>query len=229
MRGEDRLTVFTDLYDRGNGPFLDMIEQEAVGDRVPIIRKSAQSLLRFLISLVKPKRILEIGTAVGFSALLMSEAAGKDAHIDTIEKYEKRIPLARANFKRAIDAGECNMSEERITLFEGDAFDILPTLEGEYDMIFMDAAKGQYINWLPQLLRLLKDGGLLVSDNCLQDGDVIESRFAVTRRNRTIHSRMREYIYELCHNPLLDTTILPSGDGVALSTKKASEDRPYEG
>ncbi len=229
MTVNERTASFIDLYDKGNCPFLDRLETESLEAQIPIIRRGTQSCLRFLIKLTKPKRILEIGTAVGFSALLMSEAAGKDAHIDTIEKYEKRIPVARANFKRAIDSGECNMSEERITLFEGDAFDILPTLEGEYDMIFMDAAKGQYINWLPQLLRLLKDGGLLVSDNCLQDGDVIESRFAVTRRNRTIHSRMREYIYELCHNPLLDTTILPSGDGVALSTKKASEDRPYEG
>ncbi len=228
MTGGDRLTVFTDLYDRGNGPFLSMIEEEAREGNVPIVRKSAQSLLRFLISLVKPKRILEIGTAVGFSALLMSEAAGEDAHIDTIEKYEKRIPIARENFRRAQEAGECKMSPGRITLMEGDAFEILKTLEGEYDMIFMDAAKGQYINWLPEIMRLLKTGGLLVSDNCLQDGDVIESRFAVTRRNRTIHSRMREYIYELCHNPLLDTTILPMGDGVALSTKKAAEEDHYE-
>jgi len=218
---DERTATFIDLMDKGNGAFLDMIESEALADGVPIIRRSTQSLLRFLIKYSKPKRILEIGTAVGFSALLMSEAAGPEAHIDTIEKYEKRIPIAHANFERARDAGECCMDSEltRITLYEGDAFEILPTLEGTYDMIFMDAAKGQYINWLPELMRLLPEGGLLVSDNILQDGDVIESRFAVTRRDRTIHSRMRDYIYELKHNEMLETVILPVGDGMTLSTK----------
>ncbi len=220
MTDADRLSAFIDLMDRGNGPFLDMIEQEALDGDVPIVRKSAQSLLRFLISYAKPKRVLEIGTAVGFSALLMSSAAGGETHIDTIEKYKKRIPVARENFKRATEAGECNMKPDRISLIEGDAFEILPELTEKYDMIFMDAAKGQYINWLPDLVRLLNDGGLLVSDNILQEGDVIESRFAVTRRNRTIHARMREYIYELCHHDCLETVLLRVGDGMSLSTKK---------
>lgn len=103
---------------------------------------------------------------------------------------------------------------------EGDAAEILKGLEGAYDFIFMDAAKGQYIHFLPDILRLLADGGMLVSDNVLQDGDVIESRFAVTRRNRTIHARMREYLYELKHHPRLETVILPVGDGVTLSIRK---------
>jgi predicted O-methyltransferase YrrM len=142
----------------------------------------------------------------------MSEYAPADCHITTIEKYEKRIPVARDNFKKA-------GKEDRITLLEGDAADILKNLEGQYDIIFMDAAKGQYINFLPDIIRLMPAGGLLISDNVLQDGDIIESRFAVTRRNRTIHARMREYIYELKHNPSLETCILPVGDGVTLSTK----------
>ncbi|MCR4617872.1 MAG: O-methyltransferase [Lachnospiraceae bacterium] len=215
----DRLSAFIDLSGRGNSPFLDKIEQEALADNVPIIRKSAQSLLRFLIKYSKPKRILEIGTAVGFSALLMSEAADADTTIDTIEKYEKRIPIAHENFKRAIAENACNMSEGRIKLYEGDAFEILPTLSEEYDMIFMDAAKGQYINWLPDIMKILKKGGIIISDNVLREGDICESRFAVTRRNRTIHSRMREYIYELCHNDSLETVILNIGDGMTLSTK----------
>lgn len=210
---DERTAAFIDLMDKGNGPFLDKLESEALAAQVPIIRRSTQSLLRFLITYSKPKRILEIGTAVGFSALLMSEAAGSECRIDTIEKYEKRIPIAKENFVKAGEIGS------RITLHEGDAFEILPTLDGPYDMIFMDAAKGQYINWLPELMRLLPVGGLLVSDNILQDGDVIESRFAVTRRDRTIHSRMREYIYELKHNEALETVILPVGDGMTLSTK----------
>lgn len=209
---DDRMSAFIDSLDRGNTSLLNEIEKYAIETQVPIIRKSMQSLLKFLLAYAKPKNILEVGTAIGFSALLMSEYAPKDCHITTIEKYEKRIPIAWENFKRA-------GKEEAITLLEGDAADILGELEGSYDIIFMDAAKGQYINFLPDILRLLSPGGLLISDNVLQDGDIIESRFAVTRRNRTIHARMREYLYELKHHPQLETVVLPVGDGVTLSTK----------
>ena len=210
---DERMSAFIDSMDRGNTPFLDEIEEYALQTQVPVIRKSMQQLLRFLLTLTKPKNILEVGTAIGFSALLMSEYAPKDCHITTIEKYEKRIPIARANFKKA-------GKEDVITLLEGDAAEILRSLEGSYDMIFMDAAKGQYIHFMPDILRLLAPGGLLVSDNVLQDGDIIESRFAVTRRNRTIHTRMRDYLYELTHHAELETTILPVGDGVTLSVRK---------
>ena len=209
---DDRMSAFIDSLDRGNTPFLNEIEKYAIETQVPIIRKSMQSLLKFLLAYAKPKKILEVGTAIGFSALLMSEYAPEGCHITTIEKYEKRIPIARENFKRA-------GKEEAITLLEGDATDILHELEGSFDIIFMDAAKGQYINFLPDILRLLAPGGLLISDNVLQDGDIIESRFAVTRRNRTIHARMREYLYELKHHSQLETVVLPVGDGVTLSTK----------
>jgi predicted O-methyltransferase YrrM len=161
----------------------------------------------------KPLRILEVGTAVGFSAILMSEYMPEGGHITTIEKYEKRIPIARENFKRA-------GKEEQITLIEGDALEVMQSLEGPFDMIFMDAAKGQYIYYMPEAIRLLAPEGVLVSDNVLQDGDIIESRVVVERRNRTIHSRMREYLYELKHNEQLQTSILPLGDGVALSVKR---------
>lgn len=218
---EERMSVFIDSLDKGNTPFLDTIEKEAKEADVPIIRKSMQGLMKFLLAYAKPDNILEVGTAIGFSALLMSEYAPKDCHITTIEKYEKRIPVARENFKRA-------GKEEQITLLEGDATDILREMaEGEdgprFDFIFMDAAKGQYIHFLPDILKLLTPGGLLISDNVLQDGDVVESRFAVTRRNRTIHARMRDYLYELKHHPELETVILPVGDGVTLSTKKVQE------
>jgi len=209
---DERMCAFIDSLDKGNTPFLDEIEKFAIETQVPIIRKSMQSLLKFLLCYAKPKNILEVGTAIGFSALLMSEYAPRGCRITTIEKYEKRIPIARENFKRA-------GKEDVITLLEGDATEILQQLEGSFDIIFMDAAKGQYINFLPDIMRLLSPGGLLISDNVLQDGDIIESRFAVTRRNRTIHARMREYLYELKHNPLLETVILPVGDGVTLSVK----------
>jgi len=195
------------------------LEQEAKRDYVPIIRKDMQNLLRFLLRLKRPLKILEVGTAVGFSALLMAENTSEECQITTIENYEKRIPIAKDNFKRD------NM-EHRITLLEGDATEILKELDGSYDFIFMDAAKGQYLNFLPDLLRLLAEDGMLVSDNVLQDGDLMESRYAVTRRNRTIHSRMRDYLYELKNNPMLETVILPVGDGVTVSIK-VSENEQY--
>ena len=215
---DERMSAFIDSLDRGNTPFLDAIEKYAIETQVPVIRKSMQSLLKFLLVLSKPRNILEIGTAIGFSALLMSEYGPEDCHITTIEKYEKRIPVARENFKKS-------GRENRITLLEGDAAEILKGLEGTYDLIFMDAAKGQYIHFLPEALRLLAPGGLLVSDNVLQDGSIIESRFAVPRRDRTIHARMRDYLYELKHMPDLETVILPVGDGVTLTTKYKRDEK----
>ena len=172
-----------------------------------------QSLLKFLLTWGRPMKILEVGTAIGFSALLMSEYAPEGCHITTIEKYEKRIPLAKENFTKA-------GKNEMITLLEGDAVEILAGMDETFDFIFMDAAKGQYIHFLPDILRLLEPGGILVSDNILQDGDIVESKYAVTRRNRTIHNRMREYLYALTHHEELETVILPVADGVTLSTKK---------
>lgn len=213
MITEERISAFINSFDTGNTPFLNELEQYAIETNVPIIRPQMQSLLKLLLVMNKPKRILEVGTAIGFSALLMSEYGPKDCRITTIEKYEKRIPLAKENFKKA-------GKEDQITLLEGDAAELLQKLEGFYDFIFMDAAKGQYIHFLPDLLRLMPAGGILVSDNVLQDGDVLESRYAVTRRNRTIHTRMRDYLYELKHNEALQTDILPVGDGVAVSVRK---------
>ncbi|MDE6976783.1 MAG: O-methyltransferase [Lachnospiraceae bacterium] len=212
MITEERISTFIHSLDTGNTPFLDELEQYAVRENVPIIRPQVQSLLRLLLAVRKPVNILEVGTAIGFSALLMSEYGPEECRITTIEKYEKRIPLAKENFRRA-------GKQDQITLLEGDALELLKELTGPYDFIFMDAAKGQYIYFLPDILRLLAPGGLLVSDNVLQDGDILESRYAVTRRNRTIHSRMREYLYELKHNDRLQTDILPVGDGVTVSVR----------
>lgn len=210
---DERLVTYINSLDAGNTAMLDQIEREATADYVPIIRKEMQSFLKFLLAMKKPARILEVGTAVGFSAILMAEYDPVPCQITTIENYEKRIPIARENFKRA-------GKEAQITLLEGDAAEVLKTLEGPYDFIFMDAAKGQYIHFLPEILRILEKDGVLVSDNVLQDGDVIESRFAVTRRNRTIHKRMREYLYTLTHSEELVTAVLPVGDGITLSTRR---------
>jgi len=209
---QERVSDFIDSFDVGNAPFLDELEKYAIKTNVPVIRPQVQSLLKLLLAIKQPEQILEVGTAIGFSALLMSEYGPVGCKVTTIEKYEKRIPIARENIRKA-------GKEEAVTLLVGDAAEVLKGLDGSYDFIFMDAAKGQYINFLPDILRLLPVGGILVSDNVLQGGDVIESRFAVARRDRTIHSRMREYLYELKHNERLRTDILPVGDGVTVSVR----------
>ena len=215
---DERMLTFIHSFDSDKPAYLTQLEQYSKETNVPIIRPQMQSLLKFLLTWGKPMKILEVGTAIGFSALLMSEYAPEGCHITTIEKYEKRIPLAKENFEKA-GKSDC------ITLLEGDATEILASMkeEGAYDLIFMDAAKGQYINFLPDILRLLSPTGLLVSDNILQEGDLIESKYAVTRRNRTIHNRMREYLYALTHCDELETMIVPIADGITLSAKKEAK------
>jgi len=211
---DERMLTFIHSFDSKKPSYLSELEKYSKENNIPIIRPQMQSLLRLLVTWGRPMRILEVGTAVGFSALLMSEYAPRGCQITTIEKYEKRIPLAKENFEKA-GKSDC------ITLLEGDAREILASLkqDGIYDLIFMDAAKGQYINFLPDILRLLSPTGLLVSDNVLQEGELMESKYAVIRRNRTIHNRMREYLYQLTHCEELETTILPIADGVTLSAK----------
>ncbi|MCC2815719.1 O-methyltransferase [Lachnoclostridium pacaense] len=209
----DRIRDYLHSLESSQGVLLDTIEEEALKAYVPIIKRETASLLRTMVAALKPAQILEIGTAVGYSALLMCQAMPRECHITTIEKYGKRIPVARGNFKKA---GE----ESRITLLEGDADELLKELEGRsFDLVFMDAAKGQYLHWLPLLLKVMPVGAVLISDNVLQDGDIVESRFAVQRRNRTIHSRMREYLHTLKHMEELETAVIPIGDGVTISTR----------
>lgn len=209
----ERVVAYINSLDCGNSDICNTIEKEAIADEVPIIRKEMGNLLKVLLQLVQPERILEVGTAVGYSSILMSENMPENCKITTIENYDKRIPVAKNNFKRA-------GKEDVITLIEGDALEVLKTLEGPYDFIFMDAAKGQYINYLPDVKRVLRKGGLLISDNILQEGEIVESRYAVTRRNRTIYTRIREYVYELTHSEDFVTSIVPIGDGITLSVKQ---------
>ena len=222
MSDFERTDIFIESLDDGNTEFLDNLEKEAISDNVPIIRRSMQRFLKLMLKMNKPKSILEVGTAVGFSAILMAQYSEENCHITTIEKYEKRIEIAKENFKKSGFG-------DRITFLEGDATDILKELsdkvktnstEGQYDMIFMDAAKGQYIHFLQDALKLLKSGGVLITDNVLQDDTVIQSKYTVVRRDRTIHKRMREYLFELMHNEALTTDILQVGDGIAVSVKK---------
>lgn len=210
---DNRITEYLHSLEKSRGELLDTIEKKAVEEGVPIIRSETAALLRSLTAALRPENILEIGTAVGYSALQMCQVMPLNCHITTIEKYEKRILEAKENFKKARE-------ESRIAFLEGDADMWLKELKGkQFDLVFMDAAKGQYLNWLPLLLDLMPVGAVLISDNVLQDGDVVQSRFAVQRRNRTIHSRMREYLYELKNMEEFETAVIPIGDGVTISTR----------
>jgi predicted O-methyltransferase YrrM len=213
---DERITAYINSMEKELPSYLRELEKTALSEGVPIIRKETQTFLRFLLAMKKPKRILEVGTAVGFSSLFMSECIAEDCTITTIEKVEMRLKNARVNLAVAPHS-------VKITLLEGDALIILKQLtaqkDNSYDFIFMDAAKAQYMNFLPEIMKLLTVGGLLVTDNVLQDGTVAESRYGVTRRDRTIHTRMREYLYTLTHMEEFETAILPTGDGVTVSTR----------
>lgn len=216
MITEERIASYICSLEGPEDPVLLSIREEAQKDGVPIVRKETEALLSFFADLLRPRRVLEVGCAVGYSAILMSMHQPEDGMLTTIENYPPRISAAKENFRRA-------GREDRITLLAGDAGEILKILDGPYDLIFMDAAKAQYIVWLPEVLRVLAPGGVLISDNVLQDGDVLESRYAVTRRNRTIHTRMRAYLQTLKRREDLSTMVLPLGDGVAVTTWKPDQ------
>ena len=212
MITDERFVTYIHSLEKPNSEILTEIEQAAHKDLVPIIRKEMESFLRVILTIKHPKEILELGTAIGYSAILMSECC--DAKITTIENYEKRIPIARENIKKA-------GKSDQIELLEGDAMEVMKTLPKEkYDFIFMDAAKAQYINYLPEVMRLLNPGGVLITDNVLQDGDLIQSKFVVRRRDRTIHKRMREFLETVKHDERLETSIVPIGDGIVMAVKK---------
>lgn len=214
---DERISAYINSLSKELPEELIRLEEEAHNNNVPIIKEETQGLLHFLIKTHKVKRILEVGTAIGFSALFMSKYSSDDCQITTIERGEKYLVQAKKNL------GDTSYSyKDKISLIEGDAIDVLEDLvdKGEsYDFIFLDAAKGQYINFLPNLLKLLDKSCLLVTDNVLQDGTVVNSRYAIRRRDRTIHTRMREYLYTITHMEELESVILPVGDGVSISYK----------
>ncbi|MBC5667125.1 O-methyltransferase [Eubacterium sp. BX4] len=210
----ERIVSYIHSLEKTNSEVLEKIEEQAHIDNVPIIRKEMESFLRVMLYIKKPKRILELGTAVGYSAILMSECIDEDGKIITIENYEKRIVEAKKNI-------ELSGKGQIIELLEGDATEVMKTLPSQqFDFVFMDAAKAQYIYFLPEVLRLMKKGAVLITDNVLQEGDLIESRFVVERRDRTIHKRMREYLEVVKNHEELETSIVPIGDGITISVKK---------
>lgn len=212
MEDLTRVSSFIRSYIHDDAGQLGDIYRQAVSDGVPVIRPETRELLKTQLLLTKPLNILEIGTAVGYSALFMLQYTPKNAHVTTIELSTDRVKDARENIR------SLNRQDE-ITVLQGDAAEVLKTMDGSFDFVFVDAAKAQYIVYLPEVMRLVRRGGLIVSDNVLQEGEVLESHFTVAKRDRTIHDRMRAYLYELCNNKQLETAILSVGDGVALSVR----------
>ena len=216
MVEHERFESFLESIPDGLPEYLTDFEIENIKENIPIIRKGSQRLIRFMLEMKKPLNILEVGTATGFSTIFMLEFLNKNAKITTIEKMEERAAKAEENFKKFDKS-------KRITLIKGDAADILSELASKdktYDFIFMDAAKGQYINFLENIKKLLVSGGILMTDNMLQEGRLLDSRYTVVRRDRTIHSRMREYANALLTDKEFETMLLESGDGMAVSIKK---------
>ena len=222
---ENRTDVFLETFREQPPVYIQELERYAAENEVPVIRRGTRDLLRYLLRTKRPERVLEVGTAIGYSALFMKENLPENSSITTVEKVPARLEEARKNFEKYD-------SEGQIHLLEGDAAKVLRQLVEEktsgertdqegllFDFVFMDAAKGQYLNFLPDVLTLMKGGGILLSDNIFHEGDVMESRYAVTRRDRTIHGRMREYLQVLTRHEQLETICLPIGDGVTISTK----------
>ena len=207
-----RIGVFAESRHADETPELRELERKALGDGIPIIRPHTRGLIQCILEMKAPRRILEIGTATGYSALVMYTYAPPGCSILTIEKDPDRAAEARRSFDR--------FGADRIELIEADAAQVLKELTGPYDLIFLDAAKGQYIRFLPELIRLLPPGGVLLTDNVLKEGEILESKFAVTRRDRTIHKRMREYLSAISRDERLRTVLLETGDGAAISVRR---------
>ncbi|MEE3393076.1 MAG: O-methyltransferase [Lachnospiraceae bacterium] len=208
----NRLDHFNDYLTWSLPEDLKKLYIDAYEHNVPVIRKPAQTFIKTILLTLRPEEILEIGTAVGFSALLMHDFMkehGFPCNITTVEKVESKISEAEKNFK--------DFGADDINLMKMDALDALKELKGGFDLIFIDAAKAQYVNYLPYVLRLIKDHGVILTDNIYHDGDVLGPRSAVRRRDRTIYDRMREYLHILTHTDGIQTTLLTEGDGMSFS------------
>ncbi len=215
---DNNLDIYiNDLLPKVKGD-LGKLQQQSYEEGIPIIPNDVVRLISVLLSIKKPKKILEIGCAVGFSSSFMSSFLQEDGYITTIERYPVMIEKAKANIKSL-------GLENKIKLIEGDANVILKTLDDDFDVIFMDAGKGQYINILPDVYRLLKIGGIIIADDILQNGDVSKPKEEIAKRQRTIHYRLNDFLWEITHNEGLDTSILTIGDGVAICYKNKNIER----
>lgn len=222
---EEHITQYLHSLERDNDPFLEELRAYAEEHEVPIIRREMESFLRVLLCMHKPEKILEIGTGIAYSSVFMAGCAESIKEIDTIENYPPRIEKAKdviASYEAAGNTGAVQTGggeKAKIRLIEGDAAEEIKQLKGPYDMIFLDGPKAQYLSMLPELLRLLRNEGILLADNVLQEGDLVRSRYVTQRRDRTIHERMRDFVWEVKHHPKLLTSVITIGDGVTLSLK----------
>lgn len=191
---------------------LGVIEREANQAGVPIIPHETAVFLQFLLGQMKPKQILEIGAAIGFSSSLMAQFVGEEGHVTTIDRFDVMIRKAKETYQRL-------GLENKVTLLEGQAADILPTLEGPYDFIFMDSAKSKYIEFLPECLRLLRTGGVLMVDDVFQAGTILQPIEEIPKNQRTIHRKLNQFLDTVMTHPALTSTLIPLGDGVILITK----------
>lgn len=213
-----RTAEFIKGYIPNKDETLKRLREKAEKDEVPVIRQETEAFLLSVMALLKPRRILELGTATGYSAISMAKAAERYTKadqsfvIDTIEDWAPRIPEATANIK---EAGEA----DRINLIEGDALEVIKGMKEPYDLVFIDAAKGQYPDYLKEAVRLTRSGSVIVADNVMLDGEIMESKYIVERRDRTIHKRMREFLRQAALDERLSTSILPVGDGVAFCVR----------
>lgn len=181
---------------------------------IPIVPHETAKFLDFFTATMQPSQVLEIGTAIGFSASLMAQHLQADGHLTTIDRYEKMYERAKENFKKM-------GLEERITLIEGDAADVLPTLEGSYDLIFMDSAKAKYIEFYPECMRLLRQGGVLIIDDVFQGGTVLDDEAEIPKRVRKIHRKLNELFDTVLNDKSNRSTLVPLGDGLLMVRKEA--------
>lgn len=191
---------------------LGELQKQAAVDGIPVIPNETATFLRFFLKQIKANNVLEIGTAMGFSASLMLEAMGPSSHVTTIDRFDVMLRKAKKTFKDL-------KVEKQVTLLEGDAKDVLPTLEGPYDFIFMDSAKSKYIEFLPECLRLLKTEGVLMIDDVFQAGTIMHDRAEVPKSQRTIYRKLNLLYDTVLGHPDLTVTILPLGDGVLMIAK----------
>lgn len=192
---------------------LGEIEQKAHQEEVPIIPHETVVFLQFLLGQLKPKNVLEIGAAIGFSSSLMATIIGEEGHVTTIDRFDVMIQAAKKTYQQL-------GLEKRVTLLEGQAADILPTLSGPYDFVFMDSAKSKYVEFLPECLRLLKTKGVLMIDDIFQGGTVLEPAEKIPRGKRAIHRKLNELFDVVLEHPDLTSSLIPLGDGVLLITKE---------